>query len=516
MRARVLRAVLLLAVAAGLPACVGVRLARCPAEGGAAWHELESEHFVLRTDLPLEDARDAVSFLEQTRAGLIAIAWPNAPFPEAAKLNAYVFASTREFRGLFSQRTDGLFIVENLEPSIVLHGHPYHWDICMLGPLGLYCHSTIRHELVHYLSRYLLPRQPAWLAEGLAQYLEELQPAAWRGQAILGAPSLSSWWTMRDVLEAVRRRRYGGFRFHQLLGWREDRLFYTEEETDNLYAASWLFVHWLMNTRREAFADYQGRLARGEDPAEALALALPDLSRLDMEAVLLEYLQRGTYRMDVVSLPRVALSYLERELDDAEVHATRARLASIASRSRGGSWSRWALAQAELAEALRMDPGSVPALDAMRRTTPREQWPALARTAVERHPEEGGAWLLMAKALEANQRPAAEVEAAYRKAVELSPRDVSATNRLAWLYVTQRRFEEALPLAEVAATHAPWNPAMLDTYASTLAGLGRCAEGIELEERAVRLLAYYQDEDLERQLRERLASFQRDCRTARR
>ena len=507
-----LRAGLLLAAIAGLPACVGVRLAKCPAEGGQAWYELESEHFVLRTDLPLEDARFAVGYLERTRARLIAIAWPDAPFPEAAKLHAYVLASHREFHHLFSPDTDGLFSVENVEPSIVLHSPPEYWDFCMLGRLGLYCHSTVRHELVHYLSRYLMPRQPAWLSEGLAQYLEELRP--WqRGQAILGAPNLSSWWRMRDVLEAVRQRRYGGFRFHQLLGWREDRPFYTEEETYRLYAASWLFVHWLMNTRSEAFAELQGRLARGEDPEEALAQALPELSRLDMEAVLLEYLLRGVYREDVVSLPRVAASYVERELEDAEVHATRATLARIASRSLG-SWSRRALERAELAEALRLDPGSVPALDAMSWTAPPEQWPALARAAVERHPEEGGAWLLMARALEMNRQPAAEVEAAYRRAVELSPQNVSATNGLAWLYVTQRRFEEALPLAKVAATHAPWHPVMLDTYASTLAGLGRCAEAVELQERAIRLLVDFPDENLERQLRERLARFQRECQAA--
>lgn len=54
------------------------------------------------------------------------------------------------------------------------------------------------------------------------------------------------------------------------------------------------------------------------------------------------------------------------------------------------------------------------------------------------------------------------------------------------------------------------------THASALAGLGRYAAGIEIEERAIRLLSDFPADALEAQLRERLASFARECRKARR
>ena len=40
-----------------------------------AWHELRSEHFTLRTNLPPEEARRTIAGLEDVRAGLLAVSW---------------------------------------------------------------------------------------------------------------------------------------------------------------------------------------------------------------------------------------------------------------------------------------------------------------------------------------------------------------------------------------------------------------------------------------------------------
>lgn len=122
---------------------------------------------------------------------------------------------------------------------------------------------------------------------------------------------------------------------------------------------------------------------------------------------------------------------------------------------------------------------------------------------------EGQAWLLLASALRKGAVPqvVAERESAYKKAVELAPRDATAANELAWLYVNQERYAEALPLATRAVELTPWNANILDTYAVAVAGLGRCPEAILAEQRAIDLLQEHGTPEQEKLFRARLASF---------
>src|SRR5205814_1227594 len=60
-----------LAIFLALTACAHVARSTDPAN----WLELESEHFLVRTDLPADDARAAVADLERIRLGLLAAGW---------------------------------------------------------------------------------------------------------------------------------------------------------------------------------------------------------------------------------------------------------------------------------------------------------------------------------------------------------------------------------------------------------------------------------------------------------
>ena len=53
----------------------------CPAKGGPPWSELSTRHFHVRTDLAADDADELARRLEETRAVLMTLAWPNAPDP---------------------------------------------------------------------------------------------------------------------------------------------------------------------------------------------------------------------------------------------------------------------------------------------------------------------------------------------------------------------------------------------------------------------------------------------------
>ncbi|MCY1074016.1 hypothetical protein [Archangium lansingense] len=75
------------------------------------------------------------------------------------------------------------------------------------------------------------------------------------------------------------------------------------------------------------------------------------------------------------------------------------------------------------------------------------------------------------------------------------------------MYLSQQRYEEAMPLAAQALELAPWSIAILDTYAMAAAGLGRCEEALVTEQRALGMLQEHPNAALEKELRERLAVF---------
>ncbi|HYO67209.1 MAG TPA: tetratricopeptide repeat protein [Archangium sp.] len=504
---RCLETGVLLAVLFSCVACVGPRLARCPGEGGSPWQELENEHFLLRTDLPPEEANKAMRYLERTRAALLAAAWPSASTRPMAKVSVYVLGDSGEFESLFPRRLAGFFTRDEDEPLIVLHGSPDSWRRRFTG-LSDASSSTLIHELAHYLSSYFLLRQPRWLAEGLAQFLETLQLSEDGKTAMLGTPHLHAVSGMKILLDASQRGIIEDYNFLDIFAWDKHSGSYRDWEIASLYSGSWLLVHWLYNNQPRLFAKYQVMLAQGSDPDSTFKKLFPEVFKPGFDKTMLEYLKSGSYQEFTVPVPTLELNFVKHTLEDSEAHATRARLVALASAmAEEGRQERLALALTEMHEALKLNPKSLMALSQKVARAPDNLKPALARAAVEAHPAESSAWVLLAQALREVESAKAEREAAYKKAIELSPSNVSAANGLAWLYVTQGRYPEAFPLAQQAVTLAPWSSHILDTYALAAAGLGRCPEAILAEQRAIDLLQEHPDEDLESVLRARLATF---------
>jgi tetratricopeptide (TPR) repeat protein len=498
---------LLALLACSATACVGPRLAQCPANGGQPWNELESDHFLLQTDLPPKEAQEALAYLERTRAAMLAAAWPEALKLEMPKLTVHVLAETSQFEDIFPRRVDGVFSRAGDEPFIVLHGSPSSWDRRFTGRSDT-TSSTVKHELAHYLSSYFLLRQPLWLAEGLAQFMETLQLSEDGKTAVLGQPHLTGVSNMKTLLDGVDRGVIDDFSMKDVVTWERLPEDAADWEVASRYSGSWLLVHWLYNTRAQQFAELQTRLAKGEDPQAATQAVFPELYTPTLDKTLFGYVKHGSYQELTVRIPLGALGITERALEDAEVHTVRMRLLLLAAgMAEDGFEARVKLARGELDEALRQDPKSLLALKEQVAEAPAEQQLPLARALVEAHPHESVAWLVLAAALKADTAAQAEREAAYKKAVELDSRSSKASNSLAWFYVTQKRYQEALPLAQRAMALAPWNPHVLDTYAVTVAGLGRCSEAILTEQRALELLQEHPNEGLEKELRSRLQSF---------
>jgi tetratricopeptide (TPR) repeat protein len=488
-------------------ACLGPRMARCPAEGGKPWVELESDHFVLQTDLTLEEARKGVEYLERTRSAMLAAAWPAALQLEMPRLTVHVLADPSDFEHIFPRRVGGVFSRLGDEPFIVLAGPPDAWEERFTG-LSDTTSSTVKHELAHYLSSYFLLRQPRWLAEGLAQFLETLQLSKDGRSAVLGQPHLHAVSAMKIILDGVDRGILDTFSMQDVVNWSGSNQDDADWQLSGKYAGSWLLVHWMYNTRSPQFAKLQALLAQGDDPQHATHAVFPELYERSLNKTLLDYVQHGQYEELTVQVPLGALSFSERDLADAEVHTIRARLAVLAaSMAEQGSKERMMLAVRELDEALRQDPTGVQALAQKMADAPEKQRLSVARMAVEAHPDEAEAWLMLAQALGKAESARAERESAYKKALELAPKSVRAANELAWHYVTLKHYDEAWPLAQRASSLAPWDSSVLDTYAMAAAGLGRCADALLAEQRAIDLLQEHPNPDLEKQLRARLKAF---------
>jgi tetratricopeptide (TPR) repeat protein len=478
------RSVLRLAILPALAAagCAYTREFRCPAEGGPQWVEVESAHFRVVTDAPPAEAHRLAGQYEQVRQAMLAGAWDWLHDPPG-RLEVVVLRNRFELGELTGQTWDrpvfeflaGYFqpwerprIVTGLlhdreAPSLALP--PFREAIA--NEARAEESPILEHELAHYLTFHALLRQPQWLAEGLALYLETTAIGTWQGKpaAAIGLPPKRGRTSDRPLPAA------------SLL----------QGEAFN-YFSSGLLVHWLVNQRGRQFADYQQRLARAEDPAAAWKASFPDLdpaeddAMIGLDRALVEYGRVGGYVVRRVMLPALPSSSRERTLAPAEVHALRSELFLTAGAD------RIERARAELAESLREDPSGLAALVPLFFLRPGDELLAMGQKAVKERPDDWRGGLLVA--LGASERPdlAAERLAGLRAVARAMPDDPIALFAGAWELRRLGASGDALPLAARAAALAPWSVAALDTYGTVLADLGRCGEALGAQRRAVDLL----------------------------
>jgi tetratricopeptide (TPR) repeat protein len=478
-------AVLLALLAAG---CATPGLAfRCPARGGPAWHELSSDHFVLRTDLPRDEGAALVGRLERIRAAVAAALFEQAP-AVPGRVEVIAFRSADQYRSFAPEGATGYYLrYAGGPPRIVLSGE--------VGPTQ---RGLLAHELTHHFLSGVFRRQPRWFAEGLAVYLESLGEDRPGRPFRVGAPPPGR----------LERARSGKVRVRALLAW--DGSAAGPDALDH-YAASWLLVHWLIHRAPEAFAELQRRLADGAAPADAWRAALPsyDLDAGGPEAldrILAEY-ARTSLEGERRELPVPAVVGLHEQIvPAAEVHALRLALWSL-----GPPRPRAAL-EGEVREALEESRDHPVALQVLAGLQGGDPLP-LARRAAAAHPDDPRAWTFLASALRGPDA-SAEREAAYRRAVELAPANPAALHNLAQELLGAGRSGEALPIARQSAQLAPWSPPLLAGYAAVLSDLGRCAEARSVQQRALDSLPERASADARRELSAGLERYAAQCRAA--
>src|SRR4051812_36004380 len=130
----------------------------------ANWRELESDHFVVRTDMPAQDAQGAIADLERLRLALLATGWhSNVAAP--GKTSVVVLSSSGELREFAVPRLEGFVAEDAFERPIMV----------VSADRDAAEQTILKHELAHVITNEFLVAKPRWVAEGLACYLETLR-----------------------------------------------------------------------------------------------------------------------------------------------------------------------------------------------------------------------------------------------------------------------------------------------------------------------------------------------------
>src|SRR4051794_28366459 len=96
-----------LAAVLGLAGCIATSFPKTPAEGGPAWQEIASEHFVVVTNLEPIEANQIVGQLENLRSAMGETVFGSAP-PAAAP--ARVLALRNDEYHHFDRTNAGVFV----------------------------------------------------------------------------------------------------------------------------------------------------------------------------------------------------------------------------------------------------------------------------------------------------------------------------------------------------------------------------------------------------------------------
>lgn len=309
----------------------------CPVEGGAAWREHRSTHFVMKTPLKEEQANTIVQAMETLRSAMLtAMSLPlNEPTPP---LEIVLFETSADFQtAMQSSQIGGIAIPwsqSDLEvaPIIAAHGH-----------LSYGMRSTLLHELTHIVVRHRNGKLSWWLSEGLA----ELYSTLWvkdveRGIAVVGDSPLDvDFWESDETTIDYREKtpklwlpNGSAPRLNELLSATAGGI--PSKSLDAYYAAAGKLLRVLSNTNQngllndrfpgmleQIFAGTPGEIAF----AQAWSDVPPAVLQAEYERSLNDHDDHGE---EFAFRPPPPAKIDVTALEDADVHALWARLLSNA------------------------------------------------------------------------------------------------------------------------------------------------------------------------------------------
>ncbi len=466
---------------------------------GTGWRRVETAHVSLFTDLSDEDARGAVTELEQTYVALVDVAFPGAARGQQ-HLTAVAFRRVEDYEAVGPVGSGGVFwrgrSIDLEQEALMAYG----------GELTDRSRLTLRHELTHWLMGQLLPQAPVWMQEGTAEYFSTFELRD--GAMILGrTPPKYDFGKRPDWVELQAGK--SGRTMPLLLVpipsvpkasallKTDAKSFYLWDAGDEMasaryrtahYAGSWALVHLLRNGPEgivTRFADYVHRLERSEPPFEAWASAFEAVPESALDQAHLE-LMRAPQRMLLrreYTPPKVEITRDEL-LDEAGYRLVQARLA----------WHRGPEGLAEAKRYLDAGLAEAPSNAALRRARGvvelRLQMTTQALADLEAARKAEPAGTVLALALASFEAAGSKATAALDELAETLERapTPAAARFLAEYHGRAGRMPKALAFARRAVEGAPAAWENWDTYSRVLEAKGALGLAVDAARRAFNLV----------------------------
>jgi hypothetical protein len=442
------------------------------------WRELRSTHFLLRTDLPEDAARETLAKLERLRIWLQA-AWSTGG-DSPGSTNSIVLDDGAELQ--FFSHFPGIATTTRQGPIIVTAGSGRDFMFGDRSPEQ----QMLAHEVAHDLIRRRMPGAPRWFHEGLAGYLQTV------------------------VLLDERRVRFGSVWVDELgsedgprptplarplsldqLGtvrW-EDA---SPADVGELYASARVWVYLLRADEPIRMRALELALATGTTWRVAWATLRQGLDVDRLQEKLWRMARAGGWPTEVrVIHPTTSpggSTVTERPLAPWEVHLCLAELWLLSTRIPGGA----ALAphvrtEVEAAAAAAPNQARPQVWLADLETDPdvrRERAEALVR----QFPADPDALVFRARVLRDDGGPVEGRREAALAAVSAAPDSVDALTAHAIEELRAGNASGAVRSLSRAEQLEPWNPAVFVARAVVLGAIGQCEQAVDAVQRALDVL----------------------------
>ncbi|MBK8252050.1 MAG: hypothetical protein IPK82_05215 [Polyangiaceae bacterium] len=330
---RLLPSMLSALLSAGLAGCFAANRTEltCPKQGGPPWVETKSAHFVVKTDLPIDEAKRIAQEAEVARVALLA-ALGAPPGEESSPVELIVFERLVDF--------------EKLGPRPGLRGFYSPWfagdleatpAVVASEGLGYFARSLLLHELTHRFVNLRTRRIPWWLNEGLAEFYSTIRVED--GEIVLGEPRKDRriWEHDYPLLEELPRQSMLWLpqrnvpAMDQLMGVDEATL--PRDKVDYYYAGAHKFVQVLFGATQTNYkARYQqmtSAIMQGADGDIVFANAYKGVLMSEIEGAYQALLV--DQREYVTRLPFKApaqVNFTVRTMRDDEVHVIWSRVSA--------------------------------------------------------------------------------------------------------------------------------------------------------------------------------------------
>jgi tetratricopeptide (TPR) repeat protein len=426
------------------------------------WTSITSKNFTVVGNASEGEMRKVTMRLEQFRQA-VSVLFTNAKIESRVPTTVVLFKSHNSFKpfkpkykGKTKENVGGYFI----------SGGDLNYIVLTTETGGASPYEIIFHEYEHFILANNMRRAPAWLHEGLAEFVSTLATSDNEQKVRLGTPIARHVYTLRQN-SAIPLKTF----------FNVDHLSPQYNESDKVgifYAQSWALIHYLMlgnnGARRPQLTRFinglNGDLSVEENFRQSFQT---DYGKIENE--LRGYLRKETYPVLEFTLGKpleLAKDAVSTRMTEAEVEY---HLGDLLLRS-----LRLDEAAERLQKSVALDADYAPARVSLGlarlRQGRRVEAQKILRDALALDPRNPLAHHHYASALRADNK-LEEAAASYREAITLKPDMTSAHAELGRTYRDLRRNEEAVEAYNQAIKHAPDEAYLYQSRAYVNLQLGR-------------------------------------------